>query len=545
MKTSVIGFPRIGTLRELKFASEKYFRKEISEEQLKETAKELRKTHWNMQKNAGIDFISSNDFSFYDIVLDTAVLLNIIPKRYKELDLSKIDTYFAMARGYQGEHGDVKALAMKKWFNTNYHYIVPETEDDIQIKLSGNKIWEEYDEAKELGIETKPMLTGAYTMLKLCRYTGNKSEKDYVGDIIAAYKELLQTCGKKQIAWVQFDEPALVLDMDDSDKALFHQIYDELLAVEMEELQNLGFDLGLTGFDESEIADLFDINSDEAKQDDFDVDAELEKPCKSKTGDIWHLGKHTVICGDSTLPETYTALLGNTKVNLVCTDPPYLVNLESTSGKIKNDDLDDEKGYAFLKSAFERFKDAMAKDASIYVFYATSKARVFHDAYEDAGFKVGAGLVWKKDRLVLTRTDWKYIHEPIIWGWRKDGKHIWYGDQKQKTVFEFDRIKNSKKDGCGHPSSKPVPLIAYLISQCTQTNGMVLDGFLGSASTLIACEQLNRVCFGVELEPKFVDVAVERYIKLHDGNSDDVYLIRDGKRIAYSELVKEVELPDD
>lgn len=232
MKTSVIGFPRIGTLRELKFASEKYFRKEISEEQLKETAKELRKTHWNMQKNAGIDFISSNDFSFYDTVLDTAVLLNIIPKRYKELDLSEIDTYFAMARGYQGEHGDVKALAMKKWFNTNYHYIVPETEDDTKIKLSGDKLWNEYAEADELGIETKPMLTGAYTMLKLCRYTGNKSEKDYVGDIITAYKELLQTCGKKQIAWVQFDEPALVLDMDDSDKALFHQIYDELLAVD-------------------------------------------------------------------------------------------------------------------------------------------------------------------------------------------------------------------------------------------------------------------------------------------------------------------------
>ena len=316
---------------------------------------------------------------------------------------------------------------------------------------------------------------------------------------------------------------------------------EELLAVEMEELQNLGFDLGLTGFDESEIADLFDINSDEAKQDDFDVDTELEKPCKSKTGDIWHLGKHTIICGDSTLPETYTALLGDTKVNLVCTDPPYLVNLESTSGKIKNDDLDDEKGYEFLKSTFERFKESMAKDASIYVFYATSKARVFHDAYEDAGFKVGAGLVWKKDRLVLTRTDWKYIHEPIIWGWRKDGKHIWYGDQKQKTVFEFDRIKNSKEDGCGHPSSKPVPLIAYLISQCTQTNGMVLDGFLGSASTLIACEQLNRVCFGVELEPKFVDVAVERYIKLHEGRSDDVYLMRNGERIEY----KDVEVSDE
>ncbi len=315
---------------------------------------------------------------------------------------------------------------------------------------------------------------------------------------------------------------------------------DALLAVEMEELQNLGFDLGLTGFDEKELADLF-ATDEEAQQDDFDVDAELEKPCFSKAGDVWHIGRHTVICGDSTLPETYTALLGDTKVNLACTDPPYLVNLTSTSGKIKNDDLDDEQGYKFLKSAFERFHEAMAKDASIYVFYATSKARVFHDAYEDAGFKVGAGLVWKKDRLVLTRTDWKYIHEPIIWGWRKDGKHIWYGDQKQKTVFEFDRIKNSKEDGCGHPSSKPVPLIAYLIQQCTQSNGLVLDGFLGSASTLIACEQLDRICYGIELEPKFVDVAVERFRKYlsENGKAADIFVIRDGQRIEYADVAKE------
>lgn len=315
---------------------------------------------------------------------------------------------------------------------------------------------------------------------------------------------------------------------------------DELLAVEIEELQNLGFDIGLTGFDEKEIADLFHTDGEEAEEDNFDVESELQKPAVSKNGDIWHLGRHTVICGDSTLPETYAALLGDTKVNLVCTDPPYLVNLESSSGKIKNDDLDDEKGYEFLKSAFERFRDSMAKDASIYVFYATSKARVFHDAYEDAGFKVGAGLVWKKDRLVLTRTDWKYIHEPIIWGWRKDGKHIWYGDQKQKTVFEFDRIKNSKDDGCGHPSSKPVPLIAYLVSQCTQSNGLVLDGFLGSASTLVACEQLDRICYGVELEPKFVDVAVERYKALKGGAADDIYVIRNGEKIMY----KDVEVQD-
>lgn len=310
----------------------------------------------------------------------------------------------------------------------------------------------------------------------------------------------------------------------------------DMLAVELSELQAESFDVGLTGFDESEIAALFSGDEGDVKEDGFDVNSELEKSPMTKNGDIWHLGKHKVICGDSTKTETYKKLLGDTKVNLVCTDPPYFVNLKSTSGKIKNDDLNDEDGYKFLKSAFERFRDAMAKDASIYVFYATAKARVFHDAYEDAGFKIGAGLVWKKDRLVLTRTDWKYIHEPIIWGWRKDGKHIWYGDQKQKTVFEFDRIKSSKEDGCGHPSSKPVPLIAYLIKQCTQTNGLVLDGFLGSASTLIACEQLDRICYGIELEPKFVDVSVKRYIQLKDGKTDDVYVIRDGKTINFDEL---------
>ena len=315
---------------------------------------------------------------------------------------------------------------------------------------------------------------------------------------------------------------------------------EEMLRVELSDLKGEDFDVSLTGFDEKELARLF-AEEDGAEEDGFDVDAELEKPCFSKAGDVWRLGRHTIICGDSTKPETYSRLLGKEKVNLVCTDPPYLVNLESTSGKIKNDDLSDEEGYKFLRAAFEQFHEAMAKDASIYVFYATAKARVFHDAYEDAGFKVGAGLVWKKNRLVLTRTDWKYIHEPIIWGWRKDGRHEWYGDQKQVTVFEFDRIKDSKKDGCGHPSSKPVPLIAYLIRQCTQTNGLVLDGFLGSASTLIACEQLGRICYGVELEPKFVDVAVKRYLEFRDGDAADVYVERDEEKIPYERVEKTEE----
>ena len=320
---------------------------------------------------------------------------------------------------------------------------------------------------------------------------------------------------------------------------------EELLKIEIESLQGENFDVSLTGFEDQEIADLFAPDSSDAKDDDFDVDAELEKPCMSKMGDVWHIGKHTVICGDSTVKESYEKLLGEHKANLVCTDPPYFVALDSASGKIKNDDLNDKDGYEFLMKAFGCLHESMARDASIYVFYATAKSRVFYDAYEDAGFKVGAGLIWKKPRAPLSRTDWKFNMEPIIWGWRKDGKHIWYGDQKQKAVFEFDSIKNSKEDGHGHPSSKPVPLIAYLIQQCTQTNGTVLDCFLGSASTLIACEQIDRICYGIELEPKFVDVAVKRYVEFKEGKSDDVYVIRNRETIPYSALKIEEEDTDE
>ena len=316
---------------------------------------------------------------------------------------------------------------------------------------------------------------------------------------------------------------------------------EELLRVEIEALQAEAFDLALTGFDEKELSKLFD-DGNETKEDDFDVEAELQKPCFSKSGDIWKLGRHTVICGDSTMPETYEKLLGDIKVNLVCTDAPYFVALKNKSGTIANDDLDDKQGYEFLLKCFTNFKNAMAKDASIYEFYATMKTRVFYDAFEDAGFKVGAGLVWKKPRAPFMRTDWKFNMEPIIWGWRKDGKHIWYGDQKQTAVFEFDGIKDSEKEGCGHPSSKPIPLIAYLIQQCTQRNGLVLDGFLGSASTLMACDQLDRVCYGVELEPKFVDVAVKRYMTAHNDSADGIVLIRNGNEMTYEQAVAEIEV---
>lgn len=228
MKTSIVGFPRVGKLRELKFASEKYFKGEIDAKELESVAKELRKEHYEAQKNAGIDYITSNDFSYYDIFLDTAVLFNIIPKRYTDLGLSELDTYFAMARGYQGEKGDVKALAMKKWFNTNYHYIVAEVEDDTEVKLAGDKLFRLFREAKEKGYNTKSVLTGPYTLLKLCRYTGDKTAADFKNAVVAAYKELIAKAEKEGITLLQFDEPALVYDMTSQDIELLKEVYEEV-----------------------------------------------------------------------------------------------------------------------------------------------------------------------------------------------------------------------------------------------------------------------------------------------------------------------------
>ena len=230
MKTTIIGFPRVGSLRELKFASEKYFRGEISAEELQNTAKELRSTHWQLQQENGISLIPVNDFSFYDNMLDTAVLLNAVPERYRALSLSPLDTYFAMARGYQGEHGDVKAFAMKKWFNTNYHYMVPEIEDTTEIRLAGEKPFAEYAEAKALGVPAKLVLIGPFTFLKLARFTGEKTLSDFVEDTVKAYCDYLAKLNELGAAWAELDEPYLVKDLSAEDIALFTQIYKTVLA---------------------------------------------------------------------------------------------------------------------------------------------------------------------------------------------------------------------------------------------------------------------------------------------------------------------------
>ncbi len=229
MRTAVIGFPRIGRNRELKFASEKYFRGEISEKELLEVADAIKKESLLKQKEAGITYISSNDFSFYDNVLDTAVLFNVIPKRYRELKLSALDTYFAMARGYQGEKGNVKALAMKKWFNTNYHYLVPEIEDDTEIRLVGNKPIEEFEAAGRMGVNTKTAITGPFTFLKLARFTGSRTVDDVADALINAYVELVKALERKGEGMIEFDEPGLCTDLTPADIELFKGIYNVIL----------------------------------------------------------------------------------------------------------------------------------------------------------------------------------------------------------------------------------------------------------------------------------------------------------------------------
>lgn len=229
MDTSVVGFPRIGALRELKFAEERYWKGQKQEADLLKAAKELRRKHWLLQKNSGIDWIPANDFSLYDNMLDTAVMLNAVPERYRALRLDGLDEYFAMARGYQGEKGDVHALSMKKWFNTNYHYMVPELEDSAAITLNGTKVLSEFEEAKALGLRTKPVVVGPFTFLKLAKFTGKKTPADFAEPVAAAYAALLRELDRAGAQWVQLDEPSLVTDLTADEIALFEQLYRDIL----------------------------------------------------------------------------------------------------------------------------------------------------------------------------------------------------------------------------------------------------------------------------------------------------------------------------
>ena len=304
------------------------------------------------------------------------------------------------------------------------------------------------------------------------------------------------------------------------------------LALLIADLQGADFDVSLTGFEPAEIDALFkDTLKDGIKDDDFDVGAELAQPTITKPGDIWTLGRHRLICGDSTKAETYDLLMGSTKANLVITDPPYNVNYEGSAGKIKNDNMADEAFYNFLLDAYTQMHSAMADDASIYVFHADTEGLNFRRAFADAGFYLSGCCIWKKQSLVLGRSPYQWQHEPCLYGWKKNGKHQWYTGRKETTIWEFDK---PKKNG-DHPTMKPIPLLAYPIMNSSMSNSVVLDPFGGSGSTLIACEQTDRICYTVELDEKFCDVIVKRYIE-QVGGADGVTVQRDGLTYKYSEV---------
>lgn len=301
------------------------------------------------------------------------------------------------------------------------------------------------------------------------------------------------------------------------------------------DLQMSNYDVSLTGFDGIEIDNLFkDVLASKVKEDDFDVDAELQKPAFSKPGDLWLLGRHRLICGDSTKEETINTLMAGKKANLIVTDPPYNVEyVGKTKDKltIQNDRMEDNKFYQFLLAAFQRMEAALADDGSIYVFHADTEGLNFRKAFSDAGFYLSGCCIWKKPSMVLGRSPYQWQHEPCLFGWKKKGRHQWYADRKQTTIWEFDRPSRSKE----HPTMKPIPLLAYPIQNSSMTNCIVLDPFGGSGSTLIACEQVERVCYTIELDLKYCDVIVNRYIE-QVGSSDGVSVIRDGLTYQYGEI---------
>lgn len=304
------------------------------------------------------------------------------------------------------------------------------------------------------------------------------------------------------------------------------------LALLISDLQGADFDVSLTGFDPAELDDLFkDSMKDGIHDDDFDVDAELKEPSITKIGDVWRLGRHRLVCGDSTKTGTFELLMAGARANLVITDPPYNVNYEGNAGKIKNDNMANDAFYHFLLDAFINIEAVMANDASIYVFHADTEGLNFRRAFVDAGFYLSGCCIWKKQSLVLGRSPYQWQHEPVLYGWKKSGKHQWYTGRKETTIWEFDKPKKN----ADHPTMKPITLLAYPIMNSSMSNTIILDPFGGSGSTLIACEQSDRSCYTIELDEKFCDVSVKRFIE-QVGCADKVFVQREGLTYTYDEV---------
>lgn len=310
----------------------------------------------------------------------------------------------------------------------------------------------------------------------------------------------------------------------------------DLLTVELESLNDLGFDLSLTGFDEKELADFFKVET-EVEDDDYDLTAALEKAAFVEKGDRWVVGRHVLYCGDATSPEDVNKLMDGKRANLILTDPPYGVSFCSSAGlKIQNDSLKNEDFYNFLLKAFKNMVDHSESGASAYVFHADTEGLNFRTAFVDAGFHLAGCCIWVKDSLVLGRSDYQWQHEPVLYGFLKNGKHSWYSDRKQTTIWNFKKPKRNEN----HPTSKPLDLLSYPLQNSSQENAVVIDTFGGSGSTLMACELTNRICYTMELDEKYASVILRRYVD-NGGDAAEVFCIRNGERVNYSDIVKAVE----
>ena len=315
---------------------------------------------------------------------------------------------------------------------------------------------------------------------------------------------------------------------------------EELLRIEIEALQGMDFDVGLTGFNDDEIADLFDANGkSEAEDDDFDLSAALEKASFVQRGDIWTVGRHRLMCGDATSTKDVAALMDGKKANLIVTDPPYNVDFKSSNGlSIKNDKLENDKFYKFLLAAFHNMAANLEKGGAAYVFHADTEGLNFRRAFIDAGFHLAGCCIWVKNSLVLGRSDYQWQHEPVLYGFLQNGKHYWSKNagRSQTTIWNFDKPKKNKN----HPTSKPLDLLAYPIGNSSRENSIVIDTFGGSGSTMMACEQTNRICYTMELDEKYASVILRRFVE-NGGDPKGVYVIRNGEKYMYPDLAKEVE----
>ncbi len=405
---------------------------------------------------------------------------------------------------------------------------------------------------------------------------------NYDGTVIGGHQRLtvLKDLGytEVQVAEVRIESEAKVKALNVALNKISGEWDEVLLADLLADIQNSDVDVEVTGFEPAEIDQLFsEVHDKDIGDDNFDVDEELAKPATAMAGDIWMLGRHRVMCADATKEDTWEALMDGRKANLCVTDPPYNVNYKSPSNDqtIQNDNMDELRFEEFLTDAFNRIADNMEMDASIYVFHSDSHGLAFRKAF-DKRFYLSVVCIWNKSSLVLGRSPYQWKHEPILYGWQKDGsgnwydtekggagrtskklkkgdspyqsqtepvlfgwqkkgKHRWYADRTPTTVWDCPKPTHCDL----HPTMKPIPLMAYPIKNSSMSNCIVVDPFLGSGSTLMACEATRRICYGFELDPKYMDVIVERYIA-SKGTNEQVFVLRDGQKYSYAEVHEEV-----